>query len=102
MVVDVGLLLDHPPEILDPVPVVVVPVADPVHAGGVQAVTPHVLQGAVLVAVGGQLGVAVELAPQQPVRLAADRRSIRSDPADVLRLVRVHRLDLLRWRPHRD
>ena len=70
-VVEVGRLLDQPPGVLLAVAVVVVAVADPVEVGAVEGVAPDVLERAVVAAVGGDLGVAVELAAEELVGLAA-------------------------------
>ena len=71
VVVEVGHLLDQPPHVFVAEAVVVVAVAHPVVAGGVERVPPGVFEQAVLVVVRGVLGVAVELAAEQPQRLAA-------------------------------
>ena len=70
-VVEVGRLLDQPPGVFLAAAVVVVAVADPVEAGGVDGVAPHVFERAVVAAVARDLGMAVELAPEQAVGLAA-------------------------------
>jgi hypothetical protein len=91
VVVEVGGLLDQPPGVLLAAAVVVVAVADPVEVGRVQRVAPHVLQRAVVAAVLRDLGVAVELAAQELVRLAPGPDAMRAHPRDVGRLVRVDR-----------
>ena len=70
-VVELGRLLDQPPGVLLAAAVVVVAVADPVEAGAVDRVAPHVLEGTVAAAVHRDLGVAVELAAEELVGLAA-------------------------------
>ena len=85
--IQVGRLLDEPPGVFLAAAVVVVAVADPVEPGGVDRVPPHVLERAVVAAVLRDLGVAVEVAAEQAVGLAAGLDPVVAHPRDVLRLV---------------
>ena len=61
--------------------VVVIAVAEPVHAGDVDGVAPHVFQRAVVAAVAADLGVAMELAADDLQVLAADAAAIARERA---------------------
>ncbi|MCH7861449.1 MAG: hypothetical protein IH998_07115 [Proteobacteria bacterium] len=63
--------------------------ANPIHRGGVEAVAPHLLQPTVLIAVGGEFSVPVELASQELIGLAAGFYAVISHPRDRLGFVRV-------------
>ena len=76
------------------VAVIVIAVAQPVESAGVQSVTPTVLQQSVAVSVRRVFGVPVEIAPQQPQRLAADLDAKIAHASHVGRLVRMHNGDL--------
>ena len=89
--VEVGRLLDQPPGVFLAAAVVVVAVADPVEVGGVEGVAPHVFERPVGAAVLRDLGVPVELAPEELIGLAAGPDPVVAHPGDVGRLVGVDR-----------
>ena len=68
VLVQVGHLLDEPPHVLVVKAVHVVAVAHPVEVGRVQRVPPAILEQAVPIAVGRDLGVPVKLSAQKPQR----------------------------------
>src|SRR5205085_8833450 len=68
--------LGGPPGIFAAGAVVVVAVADPIEVGGVDGVAPHVEQAAIVSAVGGELGVAVEFAAPDAQRFVAEGEAI--------------------------
>src|SRR5262249_55631724 len=69
--IGVGELLRKPPGIFTAGAIVVVAIADPIHLGGVDGVAEHVLERAVGRAIPGDFGVAMVLAAQVLIRLAA-------------------------------
>ena len=89
-------LLSDPPGVFLAVAVIVIAVADPVEPGAVDRIAPHVLEGTVAAAVHGDLGVAVEITAEGPVRLAADLDAMIAHAGDVGGLVGVNR-----WRRRR-
>ena len=68
----VGGFLREPPGVFAVAAVVVIAAAEPIHAGDVDGVAPHVFERAVVAAVAADFGVAVEFAADDLQVLAAD------------------------------